>query len=100
MDTKPLAGSMNPVTSNGIFEALQEKLGTEGGVITGPLELPGEPEEENQAATKGYVDSHGGGAKIFLQAEEPENWGAGDWWYQILTDDSGDDSGDDTPPEY
>lgn len=25
MDTKPLAGSMNPVTSNGIFEALQEK---------------------------------------------------------------------------
>ena len=78
MDTKPLAGSMNPITSDAVFTALEGKVGTEGGVMTGPLELPGEPEEENQAATKGYVDEHSGGgdgaSKALDNLELPLEW--------------------------
>ena len=80
MDTKPLAGSMNPITSDAVFTALEGKVGTEGGVMTGPLELPGEPEEENQAATKGYVDEHSGGgdgaSKALDNLELPLEWKA------------------------
>lgn len=32
-----------------------------GGTMTGPLVLSGEPTEDNQAATKGYVDAHSAG---------------------------------------
>lgn len=81
MDTKPLAGSMNPITSDAVYEALEGKLGIEGGALTGPLELAGDPEEANQAATKGYVDSHGGGGanKALDNLVLPLEWGASDY---------------------
>lgn len=54
-------------------------------------ELQNENEEmQIRYSEENGLEIAGGGAKIFLQAEEPENWDAGDWWYQILTDDGGD----------
>lgn len=38
-----------------------EKVDVSGDTMTGPLVLPGDPSLDLQAATKQYVDSHGGG---------------------------------------
>ena len=48
-------------TANNIAGSLAGKVNKTGDTMTGPLILPGDPTEDNQAATKGYVDSHGGG---------------------------------------
>ena len=48
-------------TANNIAGSLAGKVNKTGDTMTGPLVLPGDPTEDNQAATKGYVDNHGGG---------------------------------------
>lgn len=48
-------------TANNIAGSLAGKVNKTGDTMTGPLVLPGDPTEDNQAATKGYVDKHGGG---------------------------------------
>lgn len=49
-------------TANNIAGSLAGKVNKTGDTMTGPLVLPGDPTEDNQAATKGYVDNHGGGS--------------------------------------
>lgn len=51
-------------TANNIAGSLAGKVNKTGDTMTGPLVLPGDPKEDNQAATKGYVDSHGGGLPL------------------------------------
>ena len=48
-------------TANNIAGSLAGKVNKTGDTMTGPLVLPGDPTEDNQAATKKYVDEHGGG---------------------------------------
>ena len=48
-------------TANNISGSLAGKVNKTGDTMTGPLVLPGDPTEDNQAATKKYVDEHGGG---------------------------------------
>lgn len=49
-------------TADNISGDLSGKVNKAGDTMTGPLVLPGDPTEDNQAATKKYVDEHGGGA--------------------------------------
>ena len=51
-------------TANNIAGSLAGKVNKTGDTMTGPLVLPGDPTEDNQAATKAYVDSHGGGLPL------------------------------------
>lgn len=48
-------------TADNISGDLSGKVNKAGDTMTGPLVLPGDPTEDNQAATKKYVDEHGGG---------------------------------------
>lgn len=50
-------------TANNIAGSLAGKVNKTGDTMTGPLVLPGDPTEDNQAATKKYVDEHSGGGK-------------------------------------
>ena len=75
MDTKPLAGSMNPITSDAVHVAIGEveitvsaKLDKTGGTMTGPLELAGDPTEDLEPATKKYVDELFGDLSSALEA--------------------------------
>ena len=47
-------------TADNISGDLSGKVNKAGDTMTGPLVLPGDPTEDNQAATKKYVDEHGG----------------------------------------
>lgn len=49
-------------TADNISGDLSGKVNKAGDTMTGPLVLPGDPTEDNQAATKKYVDEHSGGA--------------------------------------
>lgn len=51
-------------TANNIAGSLAGKVNKTGDTMTGPLVLPGDPTEDNQAATKKYVDEHGGGLPL------------------------------------
>lgn len=48
-------------TADNISGDLSGKVNKAGDTMTGPLVLPGDPTEDNQAATKKYVDEHAGG---------------------------------------
>ena len=48
-------------TADNISGDLSGKVNKAGDTMTGPLVLSGDPTEDNQAATKKYVDEHGGG---------------------------------------
>lgn len=48
-------------TADNISGDLSGKVNKAGDTMTGPLVLPGDPTEDNQAATKKYVDEHSGG---------------------------------------
>lgn len=48
-------------TADNISGDVSDKVSKSGDTMTGPLVLPGDPTEDNQAATKKYVDEHGGG---------------------------------------
>lgn len=47
-------------TADNISGDLSGKVNKAGDTMTGPLVLPGDPTEDNQAATKKYVDEHAG----------------------------------------
>lgn len=51
-------------TANNIAGSLAGKVNKTGDTMTGPLVLPGDPTEDNQAATKAYVDEHSGGLPL------------------------------------
>lgn len=51
-------------TANNIAGSLAGKVNKTGDTMTGPLVLPGDPTEDNQAATKKYVDEHSGGLPL------------------------------------
>lgn len=53
-------------TANNIAGSLAGKVNKTGDTMTGPLVLPGDPTEDNQAATKKYVDEHSGGGGKYL----------------------------------
>lgn len=50
-------------TANNIAGSLAGKVNKTGDTMTGPLILSGDPVSDLQAATKKYVDEHGGGGK-------------------------------------
>lgn len=49
-------------TADNISGDLSGKVNKAGDTMTGPLVLPGDPTQPMEAATKQYVDQHGGGA--------------------------------------
>ena len=49
-------------TADNISGDLSGKVNKSGDTMTGPLVLPGDPTQPMEAATKQYVDQHGGGA--------------------------------------
>lgn len=49
-------------TADNISGDLSGKVNKAGDTMTGPLVLPGDPTQPMEAATKHYVDQHGGGA--------------------------------------
>lgn len=49
-------------TADNISGDLSGKVNKAGDAMTGPLVLPGDPTQPMEAATKQYVDQHGGGA--------------------------------------
>lgn len=54
-------GSLRVTLPGSALEQLVGYLPLTGGTLTGALTLPGDPTQDLQAATKGYVDTHGGG---------------------------------------
>lgn len=62
--TSPTAvwvGGLRVSLPGSALEQLVGYLPLTGGTLTGALTLPGDPTQDLQAATKGYVDTHGGG---------------------------------------
>jgi hypothetical protein len=60
LDTlKELGDAINndPNFASTLLAALQGKMNTTGGIVTGPITLPGNPTAPLHAATKGYVDT-------------------------------------------
>lgn len=60
LDTlKELGDAINndPNFASTLLAALQGKMNTTGGIVTGPITLPGSPTAPLHAATKGYVDN-------------------------------------------
>lgn len=63
VDSEPAPGSVNPVASGGVYDALAAKLDAAGGTVGGALNMGGNavinlptPTADSDAATKAYVD--------------------------------------------
>lgn len=56
-----------------------------GGTMTGPLTLSGDPTSALQAATKQYVDTHGGGGGAsVIVSDTPPGVVAGEFWFDSV----------------
>lgn len=66
-EAKTLANTAK-TTADTATETANAAIPKSGGTMTGPLILNGAPTEDNQAATKAYVDSNGGGTILIGNA--------------------------------